>query len=102
MQLSNEARSADWVHAQYLTQTGGIATSAPASQTQSGGVSLAVATPAAAGITAASFTLGGYVSVQSDISYTLDGGSAVDLGQQFGAFSAPISGPQPPAPTRWS
>jgi hypothetical protein len=92
MQLSNQARSADWVHAQYRTQTGAIATAAPASQTQSGGVSLAVLTPAADGTTPASFTLGGYVSEQSDVSYTLDGGSAVDVGQQFGAFSAALSG----------
>lgn len=92
VQLSGVARSADWVNAQYLAQEGEIATPAPVSQDQSGGLQLSIGSPAANGSTSDSFTLSGYVSEQSDVGYTIDGGASVDAGQEDGSFSIPVTG----------
>ncbi len=92
MQLSSLARSADWVNAQYLAQAGQIATPAPASEMQGGGLQLAVTTPTAGGSTAGSGTLAGFVTEQADVSYTIDAGSSVDVGQETGGFSVPLTG----------
>src|SRR5262249_28212320 len=92
MQLSGVARSADWVNAQYLSQAGQVATAAPSSETQGGGLQLSVTTPAANGATASSFKLAGYVTEQADVSYTLDGGNKVDAGVEAGSFRVPLGG----------
>jgi|GEM_PF-6771368 len=92
LRISDAARSADWIKAEYLAQSNRLATAAPTSQTQSGHVLLAISAPLEDDTVGAAAKLSGTVDQPASVSYALDGGDAVALGQVSGAFSAPLAG----------
>jgi hypothetical protein len=90
--LSNVAREPEWIEAEDLAQTNQLVSAAASSEAQSGTVVASVSSPPRGATVAGTVPLTGNVSEPSTVTYKLDGGAEVSLGEVQSAFSSQLTG----------
>lgn len=90
--LSSVAREPEWIEAEALAQTNQLVTPSSSSEAQNGQVVAAVTSPHQGENVGSTVPLTGNVSEPSTVTYALDGGTAVSLGEVQSSFSSQLTG----------
>lgn len=90
--LSNVAREPEWIEAEDLAQTNQLVTPSASSEAQNGAVVASVTSPPQGATVAGTVPLTGNVSEPATVTYKLDGGAEVSLGEVTTSFSSQLTG----------